>query len=80
MPLIVLAEFPSMPEAQIAASVLESAGIVAVMLDGPNIALNPIAALRNGFRLAVSEDDLYTARQVLAAAQEGGDEDVEEGD
>lgn len=78
MPLTVLAEFPSMPEAQIAASVLESAGIVAVMLDGPNIALNPIAALKSGFRLAVSEDDLYTARQILAAAQAAGEED--EGD
>ena len=74
MALQVLAEFTSMPEAQIAASVLESAGIVAVMLDGPNIALNPIAAIRSGFRLAVSEEDLYTAQQILAAAQEeGGD-------
>ena len=74
MALQVLAEFTSMPEAQIAASVLESAGITAVMLDGPNIALNPIAAIRSGFRLAVSEEDLYTAQQILAAAQEeGGD-------
>ena len=73
MPLTVLAEFPTLPEAQIAASVLESAGIVAVLMDGPNIALNPIAALRNGFRLAVSEDDLYTARQILTAAREAGE-------
>lgn len=80
MSLTVLAEFPSMPEAQIAASVLESAGIVAVMLDGPNIALNPLAVLRNGFRLAVSEDDLYTARQILAAAEQAGDEEDDEED
>lgn len=73
MPLTVLAEFPSMPEAQIAASVLESAGIVAVMMDGPNIALNPLAALKTGFRLAVSEDDLFTARQILASALEAGE-------
>lgn len=72
MPLEVLAEFTTLPEAQIAATVLESAGIVAVVMDGPNNALNPIAALRNGYRLAVSEDDVYTARQVLAAAMDAG--------
>lgn len=74
MPLTVIAEFTTLPEAQIAATVLESAGIVAVLMDGPNIALNPIAALRSGFRLAVSEDDVYTASQVLAAAMDAGDE------
>lgn len=75
MALTVVAEYPSMPEAQIAASVLESAGITAVLMDGPNIALNPLAQLRSGFRLAVSEDDLYTAEQVLAAAMDAGKED-----
>lgn len=74
MPLQVIAEFTTLPEAQIAATVLESAGIVAVVMDGPNNALNPIAALRNGYRLAVSEDDVYTAKQVLAAAQAAGEE------
>lgn len=70
MPLKMIAEFTTLPEAQIAATVLESAGIVAVVMDGPNNALNPIAALRNGYRLAVSEEDLDVARQVLAVAQE----------
>ncbi len=74
MPLTVVAEYSSMPEAQIAASVLESAGITAVVMDGPNIALNPLAQLRAGFRVSVSEDDLYTARQVLAAAMDAGAE------
>jgi len=78
MSLTVLAEFTSMPEAQIAASVLQSAGIEAVLLDGPNNALNPIGSLRNGFRLAVSEEDLYTARQVLAAAIEAGEDEAED--
>ena len=74
MSLTVLAEFTTIPEAQIAASVLQSAGIEAVLLDGPNNALNPVGALRNGYRLAVSEGDLYTARQVLAAARQAGEE------
>lgn len=74
MPLKVIAEFSSLPEAQIAATVLESAGVTAVLMDGPNIALNPIAALRSGFRLAVSEDDVFTAEQVLAAARDAGEE------
>lgn len=74
MPLKVIAEFPSMPEAQIAASVLESAGIVAVMMDGPNIALNPLVQLRTGFRLAVSEDDVFTAQRILEAAREEGED------
>lgn len=74
MPLTVVEQFNSMPEAQIAASVLESAGIVAVVMDGPNIALNPLAQLRGGYRLAVSEDDLYTALEVLKAARGAGGE------
>ncbi len=61
MPLTVVEQFTSMPEAQIAASVLESAGIVAVVMDGPSIALNPLAQMRGGYRLAVSEDDLDKA-------------------
>ena len=69
MPLAVVEEFSSLPEAQIAASVLESAGLVAVVMDGPSIALNPLAQLRHGYRLAVSEDDLYTALEVLKAAK-----------
>ena len=75
MSLTVIAEFSSLPEAQIAASVLESADIHAVVMDGPGVALNPLAILRNSFRLAVAEEVVYTARQVLAAAQEAGAED-----
>lgn len=74
MPLTVVDTFTSMPEAQIAASVLESAGIVAVVMDGPGIALNPLAQLRGGYRLAVSEDDLYTALEILKAAVSAGSE------
>ncbi|HYD07515.1 MAG TPA: DUF2007 domain-containing protein [Reyranella sp.] len=74
MTLVLVAEFTSLPEAQIAASVLRSADIEAVVMDGPDIALNPIAALRMGFRLMVAEGDLSAARQVLAAAEAAGDE------
>ena len=70
MSLTVIAEFSTLPEAQIAASVLQSADIVAVVMDGPNVALNPLAILRNAFRLAVAEEDAEAARAVLAAAQE----------
>jgi len=80
MPLSLVAEFTSLPEAQIAASVLRSAAIEAVVMDGPDIALNPIAALRMGFRVMVSEEDLFTARQVLAAAEAAGGERSDEED
>lgn len=74
MALTVLAEFPSLPEAEIAATVLGSADIVAVVLDDANIALNPITMIRHGYRLAVSDEDLDIARQVLAAATGGVEE------
>jgi hypothetical protein len=74
MSLTVVAEFNTMPEAQIAATVLQSAGIMAVVMDGADNALYPIGQPRTGYRLGVSEDDLYTARQVLAAAEEAGGE------
>jgi len=74
MPLTLVAEFSSLPEAHIAASVLESAGIDAVVMDGADMALNPIAQLRIGFRLMVLEEDLFTAEQVLAEALKAGNE------
>jgi len=74
MPLTLVAEFSSLPEAHIAASVLESAGIDAVVMDGADMALNPIAQIRLGFRVMVVEEYLYTARQVLAAAEQAGSE------
>ena len=76
MALEVIAEFSSLPEAQIAASVLQSADIAAVVMDGVDVALNPIAQLRSSFRLAVAEEDACTARQVLAAAEEAGSEEA----
>ena len=75
MPLTVIAEYSSLPEAQIAATVLQSAGIEAAVMDGPDLALNPLAQLSSSFRLAVAEEVVYTARQVLAAAMEAGAED-----
>lgn len=75
MALEVIAEFSTLPEAQIAATVLQSADIAAVVMDGPDLALNPIAQLRASFRLAVAEEDAYSARQVLAAAEQSGGAD-----
>lgn len=74
MALVLLAEFNSLPEAHIAASVLESAGVDAVVMDGADMALNPIAQLKLGYRVMVLEEDLFTARQVLTEALKAGDE------
>jgi hypothetical protein len=76
--LIVVRSFGTQPEADLAKSALESAGIDA-MIQGDSVGgMRPhVAWASGGFKLLVNEDDAEAARAVLQPRDEPGNTDLE---
>jgi Putative prokaryotic signal transducing protein len=71
--LVIVARFSSRPEAVVAQSVLQSAGIE-TLLPEFNVLMAELdpSMMEHGWRLMASEDDVETARSILAEAQQHG--------
>jgi len=85
-PLVMVKRFRDMPEAQIAESILDSAGIDCFLADENTIRMDWLwSNLLGGFKLMVRPEDLDTATQLLDQANvsestEQGDTTKESGD
>jgi len=80
-PLVMVKRFRDMPEAQIAESLLDSAGIDCFLADENTIRMDWLwSNLLGGFKLMVRPDDLDEARGVLAEAELSGSEESSGGD
>lgn len=67
-PLVPIATFENLSEAEVAKSLLTAEGIAVVIRDQPLASLIPPIALANGgLTLLVSEDEVARAREVLAS-------------
>ncbi|MBY0567289.1 MAG: DUF2007 domain-containing protein [Hyphomonadaceae bacterium] len=71
--LVIVARFSSRSEAVVAQSVLQSAG-VETLLPEFNVLMAELdpSMMEHGWRLMASEDDVETARSILAEAQQQG--------
>jgi hypothetical protein len=75
--LVVVYAFGSGPEADMAKSALEAAGIAAIIRSDSAGGVAPhIAFSSGGFKLLVSEEDADAAREVLDLPEEDADDDV----
>lgn len=70
--LVIVARFSSRPEAVVAQSVLQSAGIE-TLLPEFNVLMAELdpSMMEHGWRLMATEEDAETARTILAEAQSG---------
>lgn len=71
--LVIVARFSSRPEAVVAQSVLQSAGIE-TLLPEFNVLMAELdpSMMEHGWRLMAIEEDVETARAILAEAQQQG--------
>jgi hypothetical protein len=69
MAVVVLAKFASLPEAVVAKSLLESAGIGVVMPEQGLVAGQLDAGVMGGWRLLVIDEELEAARKILIEAK-----------
>lgn len=70
---VVLETFPSRMEAELAAGLLESEGIEALVQADDAGGAYPMLQFVRGVRLLVSAEDQYRAREVLQAMEEEGE-------
>jgi hypothetical protein len=70
---IVLATFPNRIAAEMAAGVLESEGIEALVMADDAGGAYPMLQFIRGVRLMVAPEDAYRAREVLKAMEEPGE-------
>jgi hypothetical protein len=68
---VVLETFPNRMMAEMAAGVLASEGIEALVLADDAGGAYPMLQFIRGVRLLVAPEDQYRARQILAAMEEG---------
>ena len=71
--IVVLASFPSRVEADLAAQVLDAAGIQAIVDPGDAGGWMPNVALYSGARVLVFDDDRARAQALLAQSEPPGD-------
>jgi hypothetical protein len=75
-PLVMVKRFRDMPEAQVAESILDSAGIDCFLADENTIRMDWLwSNLLGGFKLMVRPEDLDAAAQLLTAASASGSMD-----
>lgn len=77
-PLVMVNRFRDMPEAEIAASLLDSSGIDCFLADENTIRMDWLwSNLLGGFKLMVRPEDLDEARQLLQEANLAGNTDAQ---
>ncbi|MFZ5449609.1 MAG: DUF2007 domain-containing protein [Thermodesulfobacteriota bacterium] len=74
---VVLETFPNRIEAEMAAGLLESEGIEAVIMADDAGGAYPMLQFIRGVKLLVTAEDEARAKEILAAMEEGGDLVVE---
>jgi hypothetical protein len=70
---VVLETFPNRIEAEMAAGLLESEGVPAMVMADDAGGAYPSLQFVRGVRLMVAAEDAYRAREILKAMEEGGE-------